>query len=242
MSYRLLDPTQPSEEAGPPPRDLVLAWREQRVDSSRVARAYLRFQAEPSVGARPKLGLLVRCVLLGVAIGMSSVYAASSALRALEPQSTPSPPAPSLVPVPMLPASPTRRVSEPPTDLQPPSSVPSTESANRSSRPAPHASVNRERWAEVARDLRRGDLDGAHSALDELRSSGSEDARESADLAQAQILISRGKEAEARRALLRLQRSARSPHVRSKCAELLAQTSPPSSERSFDTVEGTNSP
>lgn len=230
-----------------PPRALIEAWREEPLDAARLQRAFSRFRHKSATSARRPAALLMRWVTFGVAIGMGSVYAASTSLRpsgfgTAAPAATSAPkpapvvarprtatqPGPALLDQPALPSS--FIAPQPAEDrLQAPVPV-----------PAPVASS--EQWTRTARGLREGDFESANVALSELARRGSDADRESALLVQAQVFLSQGKTADAMDLLRRLQASAKSPSIRSKSAELLARATGLPSARSFEAPAGTNLP
>jgi hypothetical protein len=228
------------------PRSLREAWQDQAANSREIQRAYLRFlrRRRPVRGRAPMLQI-ARWILVGAVIGIGTVYAATGSLRlfgrsepvvvrrVLPPAvTTPSPrvalPLPSpreatsatIVPQPSLPLAPSF------------AGAPAT----------PAASTN-EQWQRAARGLRERDFETANTALEELARRGSDAERESAQLVQAQLLLSQGRESDAASMLRSLRTSARSATVRQKSAELLARMNESRpSQRSFAPTEGTNDP
>jgi hypothetical protein len=229
----------PEDEALP--RVWVDAWRSDVADATRIRGAYRRFLREngPMPGRTPWL-LVARWVLLGVAIGMGSVYAATGPLHLLGSEPAHTEPA---SPQKTAPARATRReptnvVAAPLT--QPDEAEPRSDVASPSA--APVASTS-EQWQRAARGLRDRDFATAQAALEELAHHGSVSERESARLVQAQLLVSQGHTEEAAGILRELQGSAQSSAVRSKARELLShlvENRP--SQRSFAPLEGTNTP
>lgn len=227
----------------PLPRALRETWADQAADSREVQRAYLRFlrRGRPARPRAPALQI-ARWVLVGAVIGMGTVYAATGPLRLFgrseevvaryvqkpvattsdqrSPLLAPSPPAAesaAIVPQPPLPSSAVAPVT-------------------------PAASTS-EQWQRAARGLRERDFETANTALEELSRRGSNAERESAQLVQAQLLLSQGRESDAAKLLRSLRDSAHSPIVRQKSAELLARVNDSRpSQRSFEPVEGTNDP
>ncbi len=91
--------------------------------------------------------------------------------------------------------------------------------------------------------LRERDFETANAALEELAQRGSSAERESAQIVQAQLLLSQGRESDAATLLRTLQASAHSASVRQKSTELLARINDSHpSQRSFAPAEGTNDP
>ncbi len=231
----------PDDEA---PRDWVEAWQDQAASSGQVQRAYLRFLGRRRPPRLRATALQVaRWILVGAALGMGTVYAATGPLRLLgrsadvvvmrapKPLSvTPSQPAP-------VPLAPRVETSPGPVAPQPPSLASAAPAS-----PTPVASAS-EQWQRAARGLRERDFETANAALEELAERGTNAERESAQLVQAQLLLAQGRESDAASLLRRLRASARSPSVRQKSAELLARMNESQpSQRSFAPAEGTNDP
>jgi hypothetical protein len=228
-------------ENGELPRAWVEAWRSDEVEPVRSHLAYQRFLAGRRGGPLPTLQI-VRWVLVGVVIGMGSVYAATGPLRWLEP-----------APVASASQSPAkvRAHARSSTSVVQPVAATSARSEEASlparSEPvpfsaAPSASV-REQWQRAARGLRDKDFVTADAALEELARHGSVGERESARLAQAQLLIAQGRGEDAKVVLRELRASAQSLGVREKASELLAGA--PAihpSRRSFEPAPGANEP
>jgi hypothetical protein len=227
------------------PRSLREAWQDQAADAGEVQRAYLRFlRWRRPARPRARVSPIARWILVGAVIGIGTVYAAES-LRLLgrsEQVVVPraSPPA---VTIPssratLPPPSPREAVSvaivpQPPLPL-------ALGSANA---PATPAASTDEQWQRAARGLRERDFETANTALEELARRGSDGERESAQLVQAQLLLSQGRESDAATLLRSLRTSARSATVRQKSAELLARVNESRpSQRSFAPAEGTNEP
>jgi len=237
------------------PRALVDAWRAERREPMGLDRAYLRFQSR----ARPELfrakAPVLRWVLLGVAIGMGSVYAATGAVTWLERSSrhnaaamhdarTERPRRPHNVGT--VQPEPPSEPAEPPASKEPvgePTGVvpPARGSATVPGAPAVSSGVS-EQWQRAARSLRERDFQTAQDALAELSRTSSGAERESASLVQAQLLFVQGREAEAIAILQSLRAAAKLPSVQQKAAELLARKSGLPSQRSFDPAEGTKKP
>ena len=181
-------------------------------------------------------------MLLGVAIGMGSLYAATGPLAPWWPHE------PAVVAKPGSAGSPAKLVV---TNPQPtlPIDIPSVASPEAASSPVPalpaaatSAAAAREQWRRAARGLRERDFDTANRALEELVTKATGAERESAQLVQAQLLLSQGREAHALGLLRTLQATAQSPSVRQKSSELLARVETRPSQRSFAPPEGTNEP
>jgi hypothetical protein len=237
------------------PRALVDAWRAEAREPKGVERAYLRFQRR----ARPELFRatppVLRWVLLGIAIGMSSVYAATGAvtwLRSPARQSAAAmhdarrarPPRPRSVEAPQ--PEPPSEPAEPPESSEPPNErtgvvPPVRGAATIPSAPAASSGAS-EQWQRAARSLRERDFQTAQDALAELLRTSSGGERESALLVQAQLLFVQGREAEAIAILQSLRVTAKLPSVQQKAAELLVRKSGLPSQRSFDPAEGTKKP
>jgi len=234
MSSRLSDDE-------PLARDWVEAWRGDTADSARMRRAYLRFLQPQTARRRVPTLQVASWVLLGVAIGMGSLYAATGPLLPLwqrEPPAVTHAPPPAKV----IATNP-----QPPLPLAAPPAASAEAEVAAPSPPANPASLAsaaaaREQWQRAARGLRERDFETANRALEELASHASGAERESAQLVQAQLLLSQGREADAVSVLRTLQASARSPSVRQKSAELLARVEARPSQRSFAPPEGTNAP
>jgi len=185
-----------------------------------------------------------RWILVGAALGIGTVYAATGPLRFLGrsqqalvkrvPKALPS------MPSHRQPASPVAPNVEAATPVVPQPPLPATSGALTSATPAASTS---EQWQRAARGLRERDFETANAALEELARRGTSAERESAELVQAQLLLSQGRRSDAENLLRRLRSSAHSSLVRQKSAELLAgvdETRP--SRRSFAPAEGTNDP
>jgi hypothetical protein len=234
---------RPEDEALP--RAWVDAWRGDAAEPAQLRRAYHRFLRErrPARGRATVLEV-ARWVLVGVVIGVGSVYAATGSLRLLGKETSSAEPSATRVPAPAgsvrhgssngsrPPA--TAALAQPEPQIAPVPALPGL--------PAPVTSTG-EQWQRAARGLREKDFATAQAALDELAQRGSSSERESARLVQAQLLISRGRNEDAAVTLRELQRSAQSSAVRAKATELLSRNneSPPS-QRSFAPAEGTNEP
>ena len=227
----------------PLPRALVEAWHDQAASTSQVQRAYLRFlRRRPPARLRVTALQVSRWILVGVVIGMGSVYAATGPLRllvrsedvvvmrTLKPAPTrPTEPAPLAVPSPV--DAPIVPVVPPPPPV-----------SGVAIAPTPATSTS-EPWQRAARGLRERDFETASAALEELARRGTSAERESAQLVQAQLLLSQGRESDAVSLLRTLRATADSASVRQKSAELLARVNESRpSQRSFAPAEGTNDP
>lgn len=233
MSSRL-----PDDEALP--RVWVDTWRGEQTDPARVRGAYRRFLREsgPRAGRAPWL-LATRWVLVGIALGMGSVYAASGPLHLLgnEPARV-EPARPHAAP-------PTHGARREPTNVFAPPLEPAQPELRDNAVPSPAAPAPAasEQWQRAARGLRDKDFTTAQAALEDLARHGSSTERESARLVQAQLLVSQGRTEEAAGMLRDLQRSAQSSAVRTKASQLLSRLNENRpSQRSFAPLEGTNSP
>jgi hypothetical protein len=226
-------------EAEALPKAWVDAWRGDHADPARVRGAYQRFLREnrPILGRAPWLQV-ARWVLVGVAIGMGSVYAATGPLHLFgnEPARL-EPRVPSAAPAHSARREPTSVLAPP---LHPTEPEPLLNSAPPLATPATSAG---EQWQRAARGLRDQDFATAQSALEELAHHGSDNERESARLVQAQLLVSQGRTEEATGVLRELRGAARSSAVRAKASELLSRLNENRpSQRSFAPLEGTNTP
>jgi hypothetical protein len=178
---------------------------------------------------------------------MSSVYAATGPLRLWwqrEPLVEPRAPLVPVVTAPNpQPTLPQRSEGDAPTPA-PSAQVlpPSVLSGPAPSSSSAAAAAAREEWQRAARGLRERDFETANRALEELAHSASGAERESAQLVQAQLLLSQGREADAANVLRMLSGSAHSPSVRQKSSELLKRVETPPSQRSFAPAEGANGP
>lgn len=224
----LLDP-------GAPPRSLVEALRQEPIQPARIEGAYLRFlrrRAATATPARSRGPRVVRHAAFAVLMAVGAVYAAT-VTRSLQPtEARPPADAPSLPPRKASPPRPALVQRQATPKQEPSSPEPETPAADpidpatsvrsqpaRSPTPVPSA----EQWKRAAQGLRDGDFQRADAALKQLARSGTEADRESAQLVQAQVLLAKGREAEAQNLLKSLQGSARSPSVRRKSVELLAR-------------------
>lgn len=228
----------------PLPRAWLEAWHDDPVDAGDVRRAYLRFLRQRRPAHMRATALQVsRWILVGAALGIGSVYAATGPLRLFDrPTELVLLRAPKPVPSarPRQPASSTARSVDSAAVVVPQPPLPTTSGAPTSPPPATSTS---EQWQRAARGLRERDFETANAALDELARRGSSAERESAQLVQAQLLLSQGRRSEAEQLLHALRAAAHSPLVRQKSAALLDnvdETRP--SQRSFAPAEGTNDP
>jgi len=228
------------------PRAWVDAWQKESPDGARVARAYLRFLHERRPARLRATAFQVgRWVLVGVALGMGTVYAATGPLRLLGPSAhevEARAPKPALPPAPSVHAPSPR--SEPIQAAPAPAlGVPQPPSSPASAPSLSPAAAAREQWQRAARGLRERDFETANASLDELARRGTSAERESAQLVQAQLLLSQARDSEAAQLLRALQASADSSSVRQKSAQLLSDMNEKHpSQRSFAPSEGTNSP
>lgn len=229
----------------PLPRVFVEAWQDLPVDAGQVQRAYLRFlQEQRPAPLHATARQVSRWIVIGAALGSGTLYAATGPLQLLGrsadvvvtsvPRPVPTAPRERFLAPPLSPIAESSAVVDP----QPP--LPSTSRAIVS--PAPAASTS-EQWQRAARGLRDRDFTTADAALAELAQRGTSAERESAQLVQAQLLLSQGRDGDAANLLRRLRATAHSPVIRQKSAELLARTNETlPSRRSFAPTEGTNDP
>lgn len=232
MSSRLPDDERLS-------RDWVEAWRSDTPDPARARRAYLRFLQPRSTRRRAPALQVASWMLLGVAIGMGSLYAATGPLSPLwRHEPTVAAKAVSSAKVVATNPQPTLPLEIPPVVLPQAVSVPMPALPAAST----SAAAAREQWRRAARGLRERDFETANRALEELATQTTGAERESAQLVQAQLLLSQGREADAVALLRALQASAQSSSVRQKSSELLARVETRPSQRSFAPPEGTNEP
>jgi hypothetical protein len=236
------------------PRSLAETWRAWPHDAVSIQRAYLRFQRRTRPEFFRAKPMVLRWVLLGIAIGMGSVYAATGAVRWLEKPARQSPAATHGARWEAAPRPP--KFEEPQPKPRPeaveraePNEPPSGASVVSQSRgpttppSAPAASSSpSEQWQRAARGLRERDFQTAQEALAELSRASSGAERESALLVQAQLLFVQGREAEGVAMLRSLRATAKSLSVQQKAAELLARHVDLPSRRSFDAAEGTKQP
>jgi hypothetical protein len=221
---------------------VVEAHRARHAAAADIQRAYLRF----SWGRRtaPRRLLLVRWVLAGVAIGFG---VASAATIMQPPKIKRAPPADSA----NVASEAAKRaragksirnapVEDPPSVLAPteasserqpvPIAVAGSALHSLPHAPAPALPSAARRatasdWQRAAAALRGGDLPTAEAALAELESSDSSRDRQAAELARAQVLVRRGRVAEAVPTLQRLAREGNSPVIRTQAATLLKSLS-----------------
>jgi len=229
-------------------RGWVEAFRANTAHTEQVSRSYLRFlqRARPSYRQAP-MAQIAGWVLVGVVVGMSSVYAATGPLQRWWQREPLVEPRASLVPV-VVPPNPQPTLPQR-SEVDAPTSAPSAEVLPPSALSGPALSSSsaaaaeaREEWQRAARGLRERDFDTANRALEELVHSASGAERESAQLVQAQLLLSQGREPDAVNMLRVLSSSAHSPSVRQKSSELLKRVETPPSQRSFAPAEGANGP
>jgi hypothetical protein len=232
MSSRL-----PDEDGFPP--SWGEAWRSNEPSPSEVRSAYLRFSSRRRAGSPVTFLQVGRWVLVGVFIGVGSVYAAAGVPQLLE-RATPVAPAPSAARPSTAPA---RKVPGATPEVAAPSAV-ETPAPARSEPARPTASaVARERWQRAARGMRGEDFQSAQAALEELARDGDDAQRESARLVQAQLLIAQGRQDLARPLLEQLRSSARAASVQQKAGKLLSQMeAAPPARRSFEPAPGANEP
>jgi len=234
----------PLPEEDRPTRSLVEAWQADTPRPPEVRRAYHRFlNRRRSPNGRPGALPVVRWVLVGVVLGLGSVYAATQALQ-LFGSDTASGDGDASVRTPASKSS--VGAAAPYGDNASPAparAVPSTLPLNPvPSLPMPSSSAP-EQWQRAARGLREKDFATADAALDELARQGSAAERESARLVRAQLLLAQGRDHEAASALRELASSASSPSVKQKAAALLTRMNESlPSQRSFEPVQGTNTP
>lgn len=225
--------------------------------------AYLRFlQRRAALGVRGPAPRIARWAALAVAVGVSSVYAATlirpSGSHVSDPATSPvvapalpraaKPAAKPLArqhadaaPTPDADAAPTSDAAPTPDAMPTPDAAPTGnvhEQPSRSVAAVPSA----DQWKRAARGLRDGDFQSANAALKELTRRGTEADRESALLVQAQLLMAQGRETEAVSLLKSLQGSAHAPSVQRKSAELLARLRDRPSPRSAESRSGTDHP
>jgi hypothetical protein len=215
------------------------AWRSDEPSTSEVRSAYLRFSSRRRVGSPVTFLQVGRWVLVGVFIGVGSVYAAGGLPRLLE-RATPVAPAPSAARPPMAPARETPGVMP---EIAASSTVePPAPARSEPARPTASA-IARERWQRAARGMRGEDFQSAQAALEELATDGDQAQRESARLVQAQLFISQGRQDLARPLLEQLRSSARAASVQQKADKLLLQIDEaPPARRSFELAPGANEP
>ena len=232
------------------PSALVEAWREDVASEAEVRRAYVRFLRVRTVRPRAPALQIAGWVLIGMFLGIGGVYAASagpwtSLWRRSVPPAQPTPArelalhrrAPKVA----------SRAPEPPHEPEEPapalSAAPSSApNAAAAARPLPSVAAS-ENWQRAARGLRERDFDSASAALLELEAHGDLAERETAQLVRAQLLVSQGRQGEARSLLRALQGSARSPAVREKATALLEQSEKSAlSQRSLSTPPATKLP
>lgn len=134
----------------------------------------------------------------------------------------------------------TPRSPAPPPAAQPPAALPSAALRVGATSPSDERSPSVDpQWRRVSEALRANDYAGAEAALHDLETHGSASDRESASLSLAQILLSRGRVAEARPRLERLGATARSSLVREKARAML-DSRRPSPDRSTSVAPDTN--
>lgn len=228
----------PDEDGLPP--SWGEAWRSDEPSPSEVRSAYLRFSSRRHTGAAASFLQIGRWVLVGVFIGVGSVYAAAAVPRLFERATLPVAPAPASAQPPTIPPREARDAvpeAAAPSVVQPPA-PPRSEQA----RPTASA-VAHERWQRVARGMRGEDYESAQVALEELATDGDHAQRESARLVQAQLLISQGRRDLAMPLLEELRASARAASVKQKADKLLLQIDEaPPAKRSFEPAPGANEP
>jgi hypothetical protein len=244
------------------PRAVWDALREDEPDPRDIERAYLRFTTPRARSVLP--AGLWRWFAAGLVSGWGVVFAATGdPLFGAGLSPTPPPvdmPAPTEAP--RAPARfPSRAPAVPPPDaapsegLTPPGTARGvspdfdalrTPAATRSVAPAFDSALAPPdrldpKWQRAARALKVRDYAEAESALLALVASGAPADREAASLSLAQVLVARGRSAEARVRLEQLKASARSPLVREKSSALLGEIFAPGG-RSSEGAAATQSP
>ena len=231
--------SRPEEDELPP--SWGEAWRSNEPSPSEIRGAYLRFSRRRREAAPATFLQVGRWVLVGVFIGVGSVYAAVGVPRLLE-RTPPVAPAPSAARAPAaLPRQALGVLPEvaAPSAVEPPASAPER---IEQARPSASAAL-REQWQRAARGMRGQDFESAHAALEELANEGDDAQRESARLVQAQLFISQGRRDLAKPLLQELRASARAPSVQQKADKLLLQIdAAPPARRSFEPAAGANEP
>jgi len=228
------------------PAAIVQAWRDDQASEGDVRRAYLRFLRRRPARGRVPVFQIAGWMLAGMLLGMSGVYAAtarpfkglwfSSTLLADRPEPPPERAfrraAPSLAPQPS--GEPAAAPSARPGSAERAAAAPSR------GLPTPAPTEN---WQRAARGLRERDFDTVSDALAELEASGGPAERDAAQLVRAQLLLSQGRDDEARSLLGNLQNGAHSANVRQKARELFARINQAGvSQRSFEEPEATKAP
>jgi len=218
---------------------LLDAHAANRADPADMQRAYLRFSwARRKAPARLPV---VRWLLAGVAIGLGVASAATlipvPGARTPTPRASAEPSAPAAKPhrakrgIRNSGANAEPKLAEPlapapePAPAQPPP-LPVRDARGVIAQPAPSSSAaqltdSASDWQRAATALRSGDLLTAEEALTKLERSDSLRDREAAELARAQLLVSRGRVAEAIPTLRRLARVGDSPVTRSQATSVL---------------------
>ena len=232
--------TQRAPEAIRVRRSVLAAHRAAETTPAEIQRAYLRFSWARRKAA-PRFGV-ARWLLAGVAVGVGVASAASQVqtpkLRAADvsevarlaasvAKRSAGARAHSASPNPIVEDELPRVASAPdksanaPLPPPPAMSAPSKVTPRAVSVPSAASASNASDWQRAAAALRKGDVSAAQSALGNLQKSDSLPDRQAAELAAAQLLASRGQNAEAVGTLQRLARDGASPAIRSQAASAL---------------------
>jgi hypothetical protein len=223
------------EHDEPPPSPAVWhLFRRDEPDPRAIQAAYLRF-----AGRRPeRLSPLrmVRWLAVGFVAGLSVAFAATGApllgsrlFRSLRG----GPGAHDTAPAVRLPVRAPVRARAEASAVAPAGSAASadlpTSPGARTPAPVPHATLvepgeTDPTWQRAAAALKAHDYAAAEKALREVEMGGVPGDRDAASLALAQVLLTRGREVEARARLERLRARGSSPLVREKAAALLGDT------------------
>ena len=223
---------------------VVDAHRAEHADPADIQRAYLRFSwARRKAPARlPGLRWLVAGVAIGLGVASAATLVPKLGIRPAMPSESPK------VSVAIATQQPARgrarssgvkeepaleepaleealpvSSAQPPAALRLPSAVAAPNvAAQRSPAPAKaELSTSASDWQRAAGALRDGDLAAAEAALAKLEKSDSALDRQAAELARAQLLVRRGRGAEAKSTLQRLAHEGGSEVIRSQAASTL---------------------
>jgi len=222
---------------------LLTAHRADEADPADIQRAYLRFSWARRKAA-PRL-TVARWLVAGVAIGFGVASAATlippPRVRTAPPIASAEASAPSAKQRALKRAGQNSAVDAAPAFIEP-QPQPLSTSSERPPAPLPPepahgtfavlpqrapalpssvAAGSASDWQRAAAALRGGDLKAAEAALAKLEQTGDLRDRQAAELARAQLLVGRGRVAEARPTLQRLAREGSSAVIRSQAADML---------------------
>jgi len=222
---------------------LVHAHRADRAAPADIQRAYLRFTwARRKAPPRPVLRWLFAGMAIGLGVASAATVIQQPSKRSSSPSQLVEAAGPAKAKARASGRAAAKHASEEAKALPEPLPVASAKAseaaaaqpaASTSSVPWPHSAppssalpsmasaASSSEWQRAAAALRGGDLSAAEAALSKLSQSESPSDRQAAELARAQLLVERGRVAEAIPTLQRLAREGGSTIIRSQAASLL---------------------